>query len=95
MSRTQQRFRLALVVLGINALLLAALVGMAWMGINVTGENILFMAVGSAMTWAGGVLHYYFGTTESSAQKTELLADRPSGQAGGPVHVEEEIPEGE
>ena len=90
MNRSQQRFRLAVGVLALDAALLAALIYLAAMNVQVSGENILFMAVGIALGWGGTVLAFYFGTSESSAQKTELLADRPSGHAGDPIHTEEE-----
>lgn len=90
MTRSQQRFRLAIGVLGLDAALLSALVWLAANDIAVSGENILFMAVGIALGWGGTVLAYYFGTSESSAQKTELLERRPQGTATDPVHVEED-----
>lgn len=90
MNRSQQRFRLAVGVLALDAALLAALIYLAAMNVQVSGENILFMAVGIALGWGGTVLAFYFGTSESSAQKTELLADRPSGNVGDPIHTEEE-----
>lgn len=90
MTRSQQRFRLAIGVLGLDAALLSALVWLAANDIAVSGENILFMAVGIALGWGGTVLAYYFGTSESSAQKTELLERRPQGTAADPVHVEED-----
>lgn len=90
MTRSQQRFRLAIGVLGLNAALLAALVWMAAQGVAVSGENILFMAVGIALGWGGTVVAFYFGTSESSAQKTELLERRPTGEPDDPVHVEDE-----
>jgi uncharacterized RDD family membrane protein YckC len=88
-TRSQQRFRLAIGVLGLDAALLAALVWLAANDIAVSGENILFMAVGIALGWGGTVLAYYFGTSESSAQKTELLERRPQGTPADPVHVED------
>ena len=35
-------------------------------------------------------LSFYFGTSESSAHKTDVMADRPTGRPGDPVHTEEE-----
>jgi len=89
-TRSQQRFRLAIGVLGLDAALLAALVWLAANDIAVSGENILFMAVGIALGWGGTVLAYYFGKSESSAQKTELLERRPTGQSHDPLHVQDD-----
>lgn len=73
MTRATMRFRLAMAVLTLDALLMAALVGLAIMGKHVSGDNILFMAVGVVLGWGGMVLAFYFGTSESSVQKNELL----------------------
>ena len=76
MTRADQRFAITVAVLTLNAALMAALVYMALQGKHVSGENILFMAVGIVLSWGTGALNFYFGTSESSAHKTELLAER-------------------
>jgi hypothetical protein len=55
---------------------MAALVYMALQGKQVSGENILFMAVGICLSWGTAPLNFYFGTSESSVHKTELMAER-------------------
>jgi len=72
-TRANQRFALAVAVLTLNALMMAALIYMALLGKQVSGENILYMAVGSVTTWGGNVLAFFFGTSESSVHKTEIM----------------------
>jgi hypothetical protein len=76
MTRANQRFSLAIAVLTLDAALMAALVYMALLGKQVSGENILFMAAGIALNWGSTTLGFYFGTSEGSVHKSELLAER-------------------
>jgi len=71
-TRAQTRFRLALIVMGMDGVLLAALIVMAMTGKHVSGDNILFMASGVVLGWGGMVLHSYFGTTEGASRGTSL-----------------------
>ena len=48
-------------------------------GIEETIKAIVLIAVG-----------YWMGSSEGSKEKTELMADRPSGREGDEVHVKDE-----
>ena len=80
MTRSHQRFTIAIAVLTLNAGLMAALIYMALQGKQVSGENILFMATGSVTTWGGTMIAYYFGTSESSVHKTEVMERMTGGE---------------
>ena len=87
MTRQKMRFVLAIIAILIGGGILAALIAF-----QIPEGNVepLLLALGLVLGWGGTVFGFYFGTSESSAQKTELLADRPSGREGDPVHTEEE-----
>lgn len=74
MSRSSQRFTIALAVLTLATGLVAALVYIALLGKSVGADNILYIVVGTVSTWGGSVLSYYFGTSESSVHKTDVMA---------------------
>lgn len=77
----QQRWWLTLLLLALNALLLAALVLLAIMGIAVGVEGVLYMAAGTVLGWGGSAVVYYFGTSEGSSRKTDILMGREEGEA--------------
>jgi len=89
MSRPTQRFILALMVILIGAAIAAALVF-----VNIPGNNeaILNIALGFILGWGASAVGFYFGSSEGSSHKTELLNRGPSGRPGDPVHTEEEAP---
>ena len=89
MTRQTIRFVLALVAIVMGALIVAALV---FVPIPSGNSEPLMLALGLVLGWGGAVFGFYFGTSQSSADKTELLATRPTGEPGDPVHVEEELP---
>ena len=90
MTRSNQRFTLALAILTLDALLMASLVYLSLQGKGVSGESVLFMAAGMVLGWGSSVVGFYYATSDSSIHKTELMADRPSGNPGDPVSVSEE-----
>lgn len=87
MNRSNTRFSLALIAILIGGGILAALIAFP---IPEGNAEPLLLALGLVLGWGGTVFGFYFGTSESSAQKSELMADRPTGHAGDPVHTEEE-----
>jgi len=96
MTRSNQRFTIAIAVLTLDAALLASLIFMALQGKHISGENILFVVAGIAMGWGTMVLGFYFGTSESSVHKTEIMEraddrrnDVATGKLDDPVHVEQ------
>tara|TARA_A100000171_G_scaffold53008_1_gene75338 strand:- start:540 stop:818 length:279 start_codon:yes stop_codon:yes gene_type:complete len=86
-NRANTRFSLALIAILIGGGILAALIAFP---IPEGNAEPLLLALGLVLGWGGTVFGFYFGTSESSAQKSELMADRPTGHAGDPVHTEEE-----
>lgn len=66
-----------------SAFILALLGYAAWFhyspGIEETIKAIVLIAVG-----------YWLGSSEGSKEKTDMLATRPTGNPGDPVHTEEE-----
>lgn len=87
MTRAKTRFTLALIAIVIGGGILAALIAFP---IPDGNAEPLLLALGLVLGWGGTVFGFYFGTSESSAQKTELLERRPTGEADDPVHVEDE-----
>lgn len=71
----------------VGALIIAALI---YIPIPDGNEDPLMLALGIVLGWGGMVFGFYFGTSQSSADKTELLAERPTGNPGDPVHTEED-----
>lgn len=88
MTRPMMRFVLAMVAVLAGMAIVAALI---FIRIPEGNEAVLNVSLGFVLGWGAAVFSFYFGTSESSAQKTELLADRPSGKPGDPVHTEEEL----
>lgn len=86
MTRQTIRFVLALVAIVMGAAIVAALI---YVPIPEGNSEPLMLALGLVLGWGAAVFGYYFGTSESSAQKTELLAHRPTGEPDDPVFVEE------
>ena len=87
MTRSNIRFTLALLVLAIG---LAFVVGLFFLEVPEGNQRIMDLSAGIVLGWGTLALAFYFGTSESSAQKTELLAHRPTGEPDDPVHVEED-----
>jgi len=87
MTRATQRFSLALLVIMIGAAIAGALV---FVNIPDRNEAILNIALGFILGWGAGAVNYYFGSSDGSEHKTELLNRGPSGEPGDPVHVAEE-----
>lgn len=84
------RAAFGLLVLLMLAALIAALVYIPIPGPN---ENTLVQLVGTMSTLAGLVVGYYFGSSDGSRRKTEMLGSQPeqaTGKPGDPVHVEAE-----
>lgn len=88
MSRTSARFTLAIIAIVVSAAIVAALI---FVPIPEGNREPLLLALGLVLGWGGAVFGYYFGTSESSAQKSDMLASRPAGTPNDPVHVEEDI----
>ena len=89
MSKQTMRFILALVAIVMGALIVAALV---FVQIPEGNSETLMLALGFVLGWGGAAYGFYFGTSQSSADKTEILAHRPDGTAADPVHVEDDLP---
>lgn len=83
MTRSSQRFTIALGILTLATGLTAALVYMSLQGKAVGADSVLYIIVGTVSTWGGSVLSFYFGTSESSVHKTELMAERPGHATDG------------
>jgi len=88
MSRPMMRFILAMVAILVGAAIVAALI---FIQIPDGNEAVLNVSLGFVLGWGAAVFSFYFGTSESSSQKTELLMQRPTGEVGDPVHVEEDL----
>ena len=89
MTRTTTRFVLALLAILLGAGIIVALI---YVPIPEGNREPLLLALGLVLAWGGKGFDFYFGTSQSSADKTELLAQRPTGEPDDPVHVEEELP---
>lgn len=87
MSKQTIRFVLALLAMAVGAAICAALI---FVPIPDGNREPLLLALGLVLGWGGIALAFYFGTSQSSADKTELLTRGPSGNPGDPVHTEEE-----
>jgi hypothetical protein len=85
MNRSTQRFALALIVILIGAGVAAALI---FINIPDRNEAILNIALGFILGWGAGAVNYFFGSSDGSDRKTELLNRGPSGKADDPVHVD-------
>ena len=60
-------------------------------------ENVLMVLVGIAASQTNAVFTYFFGSSEGSRRKTDMLhkieAKQATGKAGDPVHVAPETEE--
>ena len=87
MTRQKTRFFLAMIAIILGGLIVAALI---FWPIPEGNREPLMLALGLVLAWGGTAYGFFFGSSESSAQKTELLAHRPTGEPDDPVFVEEE-----
>ena len=86
MTRQKTRFVLAIIAVLVSGAIITALI---FVPIPEGNREPLMLALGLVLGLAVTAYQFYFGTSESSAQKTELLADRPSGREGDEIHTEE------
>jgi len=87
MTRQTMRFVLACACILIGA---AFMMGLFVLTVPESNQRVMDLAAGIVLGWGSLALSFYFGTSESSAHKTDVLADRPTGKPGDPVHTEEE-----
>lgn len=87
MNRDIQRFILASAAVALGG---AIVIGLFFRVVPESNQRIMDLATGIVLGWGGLALSFYFGTSASSAHKTELLEQRPTGTPGDPVHTEEE-----
>lgn len=83
------------VVVGLLVLLMLAglIAALIYVPIPASNENTLVQLVGTMSTLAGLVVGYYFGSSDGSRRKTEMLGVQPeqaTGKPSDPVHVESE-----
>lgn len=89
MTPASQRFLLAVLVILIGAGIALALI---FINIPDRNESILNIGLGLILGWGGMALGWYFGSSEGSDRKTELMHRGPTGEPGDPVHVEPDEP---
>lgn len=79
-------------MVGAFAMLCAAgiLAGLFLTEIPSGNRDVAMVALGVALGWAGAVVQFYFGSSDGSHKKTELLTSTATGKADDPVHVETE-----
>lgn len=87
MTRDKTRFALAILAILIGGGVIATL---ALVEVPEGNVDPLLLALGLVLAWGGTVFNFYFGTSQSSADKTDMLAHRPTGEPDDPVHVEED-----
>lgn len=90
MDRGKKRFILALLAVAMAGLIVAALIFIA---IPEGNREPLLLALGLVLGLAVTAFNFYFGSSQGSTDKTEMLMHRPTGEPGDPVHVEEETPD--
>lgn len=82
------RFVFGLIVLLILAGITIALI---YLPIPEGNENALVQLVGTLSTLTGLVIGYYFGSSDGSSKKTDLLLEKQqqaTGKPDDPIHVE-------
>ena len=52
-------------------------------------EKIALIVLGNVLSWPVIVLQFYFGSSDGSKEKTDLMAHRPDGTPTDPIHTEE------
>lgn len=89
MKSEHTRAWLALVVITLIALLVA---GLFFVQIPAENKDLVNIALGFIAGYAASVVGYYFGDSDASRHKTELLnsQDVATGKPGDPVHIESE-----
>lgn len=89
MKSEHTRAWLALVVIALIALLVA---GLFFIQIPSENKDLVNIALGFIAGYAASVIAYYFGDSDASRHKTELLnnQDVATGKPGDPVHIESE-----
>lgn len=83
------RTALAILSLIIVALLIA---GLFFVPIPDSAKDLINIALGFIAGYCGNVFNYYFGSSDGSTRKTDMLNQRATEQATGkvddPIHVE-------
>lgn len=87
MNRSTQRFILAVFVILVGAGVVAALI---FVNIPNNNEAILNIALGFILAWGAAAVGFYFGSSDGSERKSELLSQQPSGTPSDPVSVVEQ-----
>lgn len=70
MNRNHQRFILASAVVAIGA---AIVLGLFFITVPESNQRIMDLASGIVLGWGAMAMSFYFGTSESSAHKTEIM----------------------
>lgn len=76
MTRAQQRYRLALILIAAGIVLLGALFVVP---IPKPNERLVDIAIGLVLGWGGAAVQFYFGTSDGSVAKSEQI-DRMTGR---------------
>lgn len=89
MKSEHTRAWLALIVITLVALLVA---GLFFVQIPTGNKDLVNIALGFIAGYAASVIAYYFGDSDASRHKTELLNEQTAatGKPGDPVHIESE-----
>jgi uncharacterized membrane protein YccC len=70
MTRAQQRYRLALILVIAGIVLLGALFVVP---IPTANERLVDIAIGLVLGWGGAAVQFYFGTSDGSVAKSEQI----------------------
>lgn len=78
--------------IAVMALAIGIIIGLFMVELPEGNREPAMLALGIVLGWGGTVVSWRFGSSHGSDRKTDMLAERPSGNPGDPVHVEEEAP---
>lgn len=70
MNKSMQRFILAMLAMTLGVIIVLTLM---WVEIPDKNRESFNLLAGLALAWGGTSMGFYFGTSQSSADKTELL----------------------
>jgi hypothetical protein len=49
---------------------------LVFFAIPTANHDAIMLAIGALLGWAGGVVSYFFGSSKSSSDKTEIIANQ-------------------
>lgn len=82
------------IVVSAALMLFGAFLALLKVDIPSANRDVVMVIIGALITRSEKIDSFFFGSSQSSDEKTKILAERPKGTPTDPVHTEEDNPLG-